>query len=100
MWCSFKKQSFNWWPLFFIGGMVLWWGFSPWMLFFLFWFIVPMSKGMGWHKGWHEGWYGEDDASPEKHKHEEMEKRKNDEKAKNDDKRYIQTKDGEWLEIV
>lgn len=97
MWCSPRNAQKAMWPgfaIFLFLGMMFWWGFSPWMLFFLFFFVIPMMKG--WH---HWGGWGDHPGEPaekEKRKHEDI-KRKNDD---NDDDSYIRSSDGQWLEIV
>ena len=73
--------------IFLFIGMILWWGFSPWMLFFLFFFILPKMRG--WN---HDHYNDHDDYEKQKRKNNEI-------KRKNDDD-YIRSSDGEWLEVV
>lgn len=94
MWCHpsrgfrYRRPPFHGMALFgllFIFGLMMWTG-SFWWILFVFWFLKPFAFVSVW----------DDDAA-------EKRKRKNDDVITIQEKRkprYIETVDGEWLEVI
>ena len=95
-----SNRRISWFPALFMFA-VIWIAFTSlgwWWLFFAFWFVIPLTRAKA------ESYNTKYDVIV-------VDKRKNGDKLKNDendeyeaysngDGRYIQTQDGDWLEVI